>query len=211
MEDARQNASRRIGVLAQQLVAPEGLGASGSGSSGPSQLERNATSASYGSSNNNNQASTSYASIDGRPNSYARVHGEVSRAPAKWRSMPVVAKETLREVIYEKAEGEGIAKVGLFEGLGGHACKLHLSTHLHLHLCGCTLDPRPPQAPSAWVPVAAAVCVASGAGGRRAGPGSVVYFTGAAAMPQSSSSCMAREPTHQAQPHAGCCKGHHNI
>jgi naphthoate synthase len=56
-------------------------------------------------------ASISYASIDGRPSSYARVHGEVSRAPAAWRRIPVVAKEQLQEVLYDKAEG--IAKVGL--------------------------------------------------------------------------------------------------
>ncbi|EFN52039.1 hypothetical protein CHLNCDRAFT_139232 [Chlorella variabilis] len=56
-------------------------------------------------------ASTSYASATGRPSSYARVHGEVSRAPAQWRRIDTVAKEELREVRYEKAVGEGIAKV----------------------------------------------------------------------------------------------------
>ena len=40
-----------------------------------------------------------------------RVHGRVSREPAKWNNVPVVYKEHLQDVIYEKAEGEGIAKV----------------------------------------------------------------------------------------------------
>lgn len=62
-----------------------------------------------GSSNN---AGTSYASATGQPSSYARVHGEVSRAPAHWRRIDTVAKEELREVRYEKAVEEGIAKVG---------------------------------------------------------------------------------------------------
>lgn len=52
-----------------------------------------------------------YASATGAPNSYARVHGDVSRAPARWRSIPSVAKEQLTDVVYEKAEGEGIAKI----------------------------------------------------------------------------------------------------
>jgi hypothetical protein len=57
------------------------------------------------------QASSSYASATGAPSSYARVHGEVSRAPARWRRIHSVAKEQLEDVKYEKAEGEGIAKV----------------------------------------------------------------------------------------------------
>lgn len=43
--------------------------------------------------------------------SYDRIHGAVSRLPAKWRTMERVAGQELQEVIYEKAEGEGIAKV----------------------------------------------------------------------------------------------------
>lgn len=64
-------------------------------------------------------ASTSYATATGQPSSYARVHGEVSRAPARWRRIDTVAKEQLREVKYEKAIGEGIAKVGSRAGQGG--------------------------------------------------------------------------------------------
>jgi naphthoate synthase len=89
-------AARRLNVLAQQLSA---------GADPTLQqhiIERQPTSGAT--------ASTSYASIDGRPSSYARVHGEVSRAPAAWRKIPVVAKEQLQEVLYDKAEG--IAKVG---------------------------------------------------------------------------------------------------
>lgn len=67
-------------------------------------LSRQFTSAS---SSSGSDASSSYASATGRPSSYARVHGEVSRAPAAW--VPKVAKEELTDVKYEKAEG--IAKV----------------------------------------------------------------------------------------------------
>lgn len=93
MERDNSYASRRLAVLAQQL-APT--------SNDETLLNRIDT---------KSQPSTSYASIDGCPSSYARVHGEVSRAPAVWRRIDVVAKEQLQEVIYEKAEGEGIAKV----------------------------------------------------------------------------------------------------
>lgn len=58
-------------------------------------------------------SSSSNATATGAPSTYDRVHGEVSRAPPSWRRIPVVAREELREVIYEKAEGEGIAKVGM--------------------------------------------------------------------------------------------------
>ena len=54
-------------------------------------------------------ASSSYASATGTPTSYARIHGEVSRAPAAWRRISTVAKEELTDVFYDKAEG--IAKV----------------------------------------------------------------------------------------------------
>ncbi|GFH11236.1 uncharacterized protein HaLaN_06705 [Haematococcus lacustris] len=83
---ASEAATRRVGVLAQQL-APE-IG-----------LQRNTTSG----------QSTSYASIGGQPSSYARVHGDVSREPAVWRDIVVVGKEQLKEVLYAKAEG--IAKI----------------------------------------------------------------------------------------------------
>jgi hypothetical protein len=57
------------------------------------------------------QGSSTYASATGQPSSYARVHGEVSQTPVQWRSITSVSKETLEEVKYEKAVGEGIAKV----------------------------------------------------------------------------------------------------
>ncbi|CAL8468079.1 g7618 [Coccomyxa elongata] len=47
----------------------------------------------------------------GASSSYARVHGSVSQQAASWRSIPVVHGERLQDVKYEKAEGEGIAKV----------------------------------------------------------------------------------------------------
>lgn len=68
---------------------------------------------------NQGGASTSYASATGSPTSYARVHGEVSRAPASWERIPVVCKEILEEVKYDKAEG--IAKVSSLEQRACHA------------------------------------------------------------------------------------------
>lgn len=43
--------------------------------------------------------------------SYQRVHGTPPRTPAQWTLHKVVCKEELREVLYHKAEAEGIAKV----------------------------------------------------------------------------------------------------
>jgi hypothetical protein len=57
-------------------------------------------------------ASQPYASATGKPTKYARIHGEVSRKPAVWRTAAVPGPE-LEDVLYEKAEGEGIAKVGM--------------------------------------------------------------------------------------------------
>jgi hypothetical protein len=58
-------------------------------------------------------ATAPYATADptGQPNAYARVHGAVPRDAPRWRQIPSVARERLEEVLYEKAEGEGIAKV----------------------------------------------------------------------------------------------------
>ena len=61
-----------------------------------------------------------HASATGEPTSYERVHGSPSRAPARWRRLHSVAREELREVKYEKAEGEGIAKASW--GGGRRAC-----------------------------------------------------------------------------------------
>lgn len=57
-------------------------------------------------------ASVPYASATGKPTKYARIHGEVSRKPAVWRKAAVPGPE-LEDILYEKAEGEGIAKVGM--------------------------------------------------------------------------------------------------
>lgn len=94
-------ASRRVGVLSQHLLAES--------ASPPGQVELQPLA---GRASSSQGASTSYATATGRPSSYARVHGEVSRAPARWRRIDTVVKEQLREVKYEKAVGEGIAKVG---------------------------------------------------------------------------------------------------
>lgn len=42
---------------------------------------------------------------------YCRIHGEVSREPARWRRVAAVQQQELRDVLYDKAVGEGIAKV----------------------------------------------------------------------------------------------------
>jgi hypothetical protein len=54
---------------------------------------------------------TAAAASGGASSSYARIHGEVSRAPAVWRNIPSVAREVLQEVSFEKADGDGIARV----------------------------------------------------------------------------------------------------
>eukprot|EP00892_Ulva_mutabilis_P003017 jgi/Ulvmu1/12716/UM095_0020.1 len=59
-------------------------------------------SAGYGSEQAGNSAQQS---------SYARIHGRPSRAPAAWTSLPVVCNQQLQEVLYHKAQGEGIAKI----------------------------------------------------------------------------------------------------
>ncbi len=43
--------------------------------------------------------------MTGEASSYGRVHGEVSRAPTEWRDIASVARETLDDVRYQKAEG----------------------------------------------------------------------------------------------------------
>ena len=51
-----------------------------------------------------------YASASGQLSSYGRVHGNVSQEPATWQSAEVLGP-LLQDVLYEKAVGEGIAKV----------------------------------------------------------------------------------------------------
>jgi hypothetical protein len=50
-----------------------------------------------------------YASATGLPSSYEQVHGTPSRAPVAWTAVKTVAKEELREVLYDV--GEQIARV----------------------------------------------------------------------------------------------------
>ena len=40
-----------------------------------------------------------------------RIHGQVFRHPVKWRNIPEVHKERLKDIRYEKGQSEGIAKV----------------------------------------------------------------------------------------------------
>lgn len=126
-------ASRRLTVLSQHLGEQ---GASGAAPAGEVELQplSGRAAASQG-------ASTSYASATGAPSSYARVHGAASRAPARWRRIDTVAKEQLREVRYEKAQGEGIAKVGGGSGDGV----------LGLQVARCSAGP--PHPASATLPI----------------------------------------------------------
>lgn len=87
MEDA---SSRRLRVLERQCCA--GPGPSSCSSSG------------------NEATSSSHASATSAPSSYARVHGQVSRAPARWREINIVARDQLEEVKYAKSD-DGVAKV----------------------------------------------------------------------------------------------------
>lgn len=84
-------ASRRLAVLERHCCAGD------PGTSSTSDIQRSS-------------CSTSYASVGNTPSSYARVHGQVSIAPAEWREIQCVAKERLSEVKYAKS-AEGIAKV----------------------------------------------------------------------------------------------------
>lgn len=58
--------------------------------------------------------------------SCCRVHGSVSEQAASWRSIPVVHGQRLQDVKYEKAEGEGMAKVEELPYLYAHW--LHLES-----------------------------------------------------------------------------------
>lgn len=110
------SAQRRLQVLGQQLAPPEPAEAEAAGEVQLATVVRRQDTAGEASTSGGPAAQAAaphyYASIDGRPNSYARTHGAVSRAPAIWRNVPVVAREELTDVKYEKAEGEGVAKVG---------------------------------------------------------------------------------------------------
>jgi len=46
-------------------------------------------------------------------NSYNRIHGEVSHAPALWRKVASLQGQQLREVRYEKADADCIAKISI--------------------------------------------------------------------------------------------------
>lgn len=112
---------RRLSVLSGQLAPSPCSGADLATISpaGPHPaLSRGPAAASDGASTSygNPVAGSAYASATGAPTSYARVHGEPSRAPAAWRAVPSVAREALTDVLYHKADGEGIAKV---RGAGG--------------------------------------------------------------------------------------------
>ena len=88
---------------------------------------------------------SSYASATGEASSYARVHGEVSRAPAEWSNHPSVARETLDDVRYQKAEGIAKAHSLIFnlrkqreEANHRTACRTSaVCSHHVCELCSC--------------------------------------------------------------------------
>eukprot|EP01026_Neomeris_dumetosa_P071591 TRINITY_DN7243_c1_g1_i3.p1 TRINITY_DN7243_c1_g1~~TRINITY_DN7243_c1_g1_i3.p1 ORF type:complete len:373 (-),score=40.95 TRINITY_DN7243_c1_g1_i3:477-1445(-) len=57
------------------------------------------------------EQSNPYASINDQPNSYARIHGAVSRELPKWRKIEILNGVALEEVLYFKAEG--ICKISI--------------------------------------------------------------------------------------------------
>ncbi len=126
------SAQRRLQVLGNHLAAGHSSQRAALNAQDNTLLLRQDTAAST-------SAGTPYASVDGKPNSYARIHGPVSREPAQWRKVPSVAREELTDVIYEKAIGEGIAKARWTQGVAwqgatrGSTCGAHGdSTCLHL-------------------------------------------------------------------------------
>ena len=120
------NAQRRLSVLAQQLsanpdadmaceaVAP--LQRAPTAAPGPSQPTASSS------------TSSTHASVTGEPSSYAKVHGTPSRAAAVWRRVPALAGKQLEDVKYDKAMGEGIAKV---RARLEDARTTHTHTHTH--------------------------------------------------------------------------------
>lgn len=94
------SATRRVAALTRQLL-PSETGASNGVCSSSSVREQNLVHHATSADSNGKDSS-----------SYARVHGEVSREPANWTSIPSVQQQRLKEVLYDKALEEGIAKVG---------------------------------------------------------------------------------------------------
>lgn len=80
--------TRRVAALANHLVVPD----SSSSSTTDSIIKLSNTAA---------------PAID----SYHRVHGEVSKEPVVWKAVTVDSVPEFTDIIYEKAVGEGIAKV----------------------------------------------------------------------------------------------------
>jgi naphthoate synthase len=103
-------------------------------------LSRHATSAAA-SPTSASRAPYATADPSGAPNAYARVHGAVDRAPARWRAVPSVAREPLRDVLYEKAEGEGIARVTINRPERRNAFTPRTVHELSLCLNDCRDDP----------------------------------------------------------------------
>jgi hypothetical protein len=99
-----ERSNKRLNVLARQVV----------GTIQPQRGEEGGEAHNNASPSSNRgigMASTSGTTQAPTASSYDRIHGKVSRSPPVWRRIEVVAKEQLQEVLYDKAAGEGIAKV----------------------------------------------------------------------------------------------------
>lgn len=115
-----KNAARRVGLLSQHLACEP--------TTSSSETQRAFASGASLSSSSPAPAISSYASATGRPTTYSMVHGLVSRAPATWRAIESVHKHRLEEVKYEKAVGEGIAKVRALQAFKRQEnCRLFLT------------------------------------------------------------------------------------
>eukprot|EP00959_Pyramimonas_sp_CCMP1952_P440120 9214303-Pyramimonas_sp.AAC.2 len=101
MSSPRCTAERRVATLGRHVVP---------------RLEGESLSRSQGVGMAPTASSSTYASATGRPTSYARVHGEVSREPAEWTNAKVPQGE-LEDVIYQKTP-DGIAKSRSLAGSG---------------------------------------------------------------------------------------------
>lgn len=117
-------ASRRVGLLAGHLTCEPSPGGALQQSSTAAPAAGPCPNCGCSSQGAAGPSSSSYATATGRPTSYARVHGEASRAPAVWRRIESVQRERLEDVKYEKAVGEGIAKVGPSQECAG-CCRVH--------------------------------------------------------------------------------------
>jgi len=81
-------------------------------------------------------SSTAASSSSPARDSYRRVHGDVPSEPPEWRAATDESGKEFIDIIYEKAVGEGIAKVRLLSSLD--PCQALDS--LQKYGCGCWIS-----------------------------------------------------------------------